>query len=172
MGKIRVYVGIDPGLHGAVAAVDRFSAFRGVWDAPTTIVKRGKKSRTVYEAPLMVHILRSLQEKYEVQLVGMERVNAMPGQGVTSMFSMGHGFGLWEGIISALGLPLELTVPQVWKKKMLAGGKGDDKQASIVRAMQLFPAAAPLLARKKDDGRAEALLIAEFFRRRMKKERS
>jgi crossover junction endodeoxyribonuclease RuvC len=98
-------------------------------------------------------------------VVGLEEVHAMPGQGVTSMFSMGKGSGLWEGIITALGMPLVRIPPQRWKKEMLADGRGKDKQASIVRALELFPEAASHMARKKDEGRAEAILIAEYLRR-------
>jgi len=79
------------------------------------------------------------------------------------MFSMGHGLGLWEGIISALGLPYELVTPQKWKKAILIG-VGDGKGASIVRALQLFPQVAEELHRKKDHGRAEALLLAAYLR--------
>lgn len=81
------------------------------------------------------------------------------------MFNMGKGLGIWLGIIAALGLPSVHITPVVWKKAMLNGGAGQDKGASIVHALRLFPNAADYLTRKKDDGRAEALLIAAFIRR-------
>jgi crossover junction endodeoxyribonuclease RuvC len=159
----KLYIGIDPGLHGAIAALKDHKCI-GLWDTPTTIVKRGKKNHTVYLPASMASILKYLRENYD-PVVGLEEVHAMPGQGVTSMFSMGKGSGLWEGIITALGMPLIRIPPQRWKKEMLADGRGKDKQASIVRALELFPEAAPQLARKKDEGRAEAILIAEYLRR-------
>lgn len=161
----QLYIGIDPGLHGAVAVLQS-NKFIGVWDTPTTIVKRGKKKHTVYLPASMVEVLKRIANDFGSSLtVGLEEVHAMPGQGVTSMFSMGRGSGLWEGIITALGMPLARITPQRWKKEMLADGKGKDKQASIVRVLELFPETAPQLARKRDEGRAEAILIAEYLRR-------
>jgi crossover junction endodeoxyribonuclease RuvC len=97
--------------------------------------------------------------------VGLELVHAMPGQGVTSMFSMGRGVGIWEGILAGLRIPFDTVTPQAWKKLLLGKGAGDDKNASILRAQALIPGAAEYLSRAKDDGRAEAMLIAEYFRR-------
>jgi len=71
---------------------------------------------------------------------------------------------MWEGIIATLGLSLEMPSPQRWKKEMLAD-QGKEKDASRFKAMQLFPTVAGQLNRKKDDGRAEALLMAEYGRR-------
>jgi crossover junction endodeoxyribonuclease RuvC len=167
MKNIRqLYIGIDPGLSGAVAALMDHRPI-GVWDTPTTIVKRGKKTHRVYLPASMVALLKKIPSDYDVirVVVGLEEVHAMPGQGVTSMFSMGKGSGLWEGIVTALGMPLVRIPPQRWKKEMLADSRGKDKQASIVRTLELFPEAAPQLARKKDEGRAEAILIAEYLRR-------
>ena len=96
-------------------------------------------------------------------LVVLEAVHAMPRQGTTSMFSMGRGSGLWEGIIAAFELPLQLVIPRVWKNKMV--GIGADKNASRLKAIDLFPSVAGELSRVKDHGRAEALLMAEFWRR-------
>ncbi len=168
--KSHVFVGIDPGITGAVAAIDNNGNFLNVWDTPSTVVKRGKKYRNVHLPCLMVEILRRITEDYRgVPItVALELVNAMPDQGVVSMFSMGYGLGLWEGIVTALMLPLERVTPVKWKHQMMGGGKGDGKQASIVRALELFPHAADHLMRKKDHGRAEALLIAEYFRRNRK----
>ncbi len=161
-----VYVGIDPGLNGAVAAITSKRRVVGVWDAPTSTVKRGKTNKRVYQPIIMANILRDLMQSTEIQIVGLEFVHAMPGQGVSSMFSMGMGVGMWEGVIAALQMPMEHVTPQRWKKLMLQAGTGDNKQASIIKAQQIFPKAAALyLTRKKDDGRAEAMLIAEYLRR-------
>jgi crossover junction endodeoxyribonuclease RuvC len=88
----------------------------------------------------------------------------MPKQGVASSFSFGQGLGMWQGIIAALGLPLEMPSPQRWKKEMLAD-QGKDKDASRFKAIQLFPTLAVQLSRVKDDGRAEALLMAAYGQR-------
>jgi crossover junction endodeoxyribonuclease RuvC len=80
------------------------------------------------------------------------------------MFTMGRGLGTWEGVLAGLGIPYELVTPQRWKKALM-DGMGKDKDASRLQAIRLFPAIAGQLARKKDDGRADALLIAEYGRR-------
>jgi hypothetical protein len=163
-----VYIGIDPGLDGAVAALDGDGTLIWVWDTPTITVPKAKGHKRMYQPRLMAEILDSYREKYgELRItVGMELVNAMPGQGVTSMFSMGRGVGTWEGIVAALRLPIEYATPQSWKKVMLGTGVGKDKSLSILRAQQLVPASSQFLKLKKHDGRAEAILIAEYFRRK------
>jgi len=81
----------------------------------------------------------------------------MPGQGVTSMLSLGRSVGVIEGVVAAMGIPLTLVIPQRWQKDMLVRG---GKDGSRERAMQLFPMQSELFKRKKDDGRADAALIA------------
>jgi len=81
------------------------------------------------------------------------------------MFSMGEGYGLWKGIISAYHMPLELVTPQAWKKAMM-DGMGKEKDASRLKAIQLFPLSASNLSRKKDHARADTLLIAAYYRRK------
>lgn len=146
-------IGIDPGLGGAVAILGSREAI--VFDTPTITV--GKKRE--YNVPEMADILRCWRPDH----VYIEKVHSMPKQGVASSFNFGKGFGLWLGIVAALGVPYTLVTPQRWKGKMLDGqrrGKGDAR----LRATQLFPELADSLTRVKDDGRAEALLIAAYGR--------
>jgi len=150
-------IGIDPGVTGAVAIISRSGV--GLYDTPTALVKVGKTARTEYMPAEMAALLRGERNAH----VFIEKVGAMPGQGVTSMFGFGKGFGLWLGILSALEIPYTLVTPQAWKKLMMSGMA--DKDAARTRAQQLFPGAAAALSRKKDIGRADALLIAEYGRR-------
>ena len=92
--------------------------------------------------------------------VAIEESQSMPGQGVRSMFTIGLGFGVWLGILAALELPFTRVRPALWKTAI--GLRGKDKEASRLRAQQLFPTAD--LRRKKDHGRAEALLLALYGR--------
>jgi len=92
--------------------------------------------------------------------VVIEEAQAMPGQGTRSMFQTGLGMGIWLGVLAALQLPYRRVRPQIWKK---AFGLGKDKEASRLKAMQLYPGAD--LRRKKDHGRAEALLLAFYGQR-------
>ena len=158
-------LGIDPGLDGAIAALEGDGSLVWVWDTPTLTVAKAKGTKRVYQPAQMTSIFESYIEKYGVTniRVGMELVSAMPGQGVTSMFSMGRGVGTWEGIVAALHLPIEYVTPQVWKKAMLGAGAGKDKSLSILKAQQLVPYSAQFLKLKKHDGRAEAILIARYF---------
>jgi len=92
----------------------------------------------------------------------LEKVHAMPGQGVTSMFSFGEGYGVWQGILAGLQIPFDLVAPQTWKKHTMRDCS-KEKGASMVKALQLYPQADIRL--KKHHGRADALLIAEYLRR-------
>ena len=154
-------IGIDPGLTGAVAILPDGLFF----DTPTASVKKGS-SKKVYLVAEMASFIRSFGDSSDPHShVYIEDVHAMPGQGVSSTFNFGRGFGLWEGIVAALGIPYTLITPQRWQKVMLTGLPGKDKGASRVRAGQLFPQLAGQLNRVKDHGRADALLIAEYGRR-------
>jgi crossover junction endodeoxyribonuclease RuvC len=171
-------MGIDPGKTGALAMRSLDGLWRGV-DCPLvetstktrTNKKTGKKTTTVKKESspiLMAGLIRDVRDaavhKDARLVVFVEKVSAMPGQGVTSMFSFGRNFGQWEGAIAALGCEIHYVTPQRWKKVMLADApKG--KEAARMKALQLFPYLAEELKRKKDNGRAEALLIGEYGRR-------
>ena len=157
-----IFCGIDPGLDGAICILLDIPKLE---DTPTLIVTGGKKKKRVYNVGLMVQIIEGIRRIGRKGLkVGLESVHAMPGQGVTSMFSMGHGLGLWEGILAAKAIPFEMISPQRWKKTLMEG-QGKEKDASRQVAMRLFPSAIPELSLKKHHGRADALLLAEFVRR-------
>lgn len=154
-----IYIGIDPGLDGALAAIDADGKAVSVHDAPTS--RDGGKRR--YLLADMAGILRGFPEIVGARMRAcVERVHSMPKQGVASSFGFGEGFGLWQGLLAGLGIPFDLATPQAWKKSMLAGA-GKEKDAARIRAQQLFPGVE--LHLKKHHGRAEALLIAEYRRR-------
>ncbi len=89
----------------------------------------------------------------------IEQVSAMPKQGVTSSFRFGMGCGLIRGVVIASGIPLSQVVPSKWKKDM---GLDSDAEKSRAMALSYWPACLQL-RRKKDHGRAEALLLARWF---------
>ena len=144
-------IGIDPGISGAIATLTGDSLV-DVVDMPT--MKNGKKQ--MVNAAELAKLLSSYKSNNTV--VYLERVSAMPGQGVSSMFNFGVSFGIIQGITGALQIPMVLVTPQLWKKK--AGLLGKDKDCARTLAQQLYPAAP--LGRKKDCGRADAILIARF----------
>ena len=150
-------IGIDPGLSGALAALDAAGGLRVVDMPALEIVRNGKRKREV-DAALLADAIEDLVGGQPAEVV-VEQVGAMPGQGVSSMFGFGQSFGIVLGVLAALRLPVTRVPPATWSKAM-GVGKGPD--AGRRRASELMPQHASLWARKKDDGRADATLIALF----------
>jgi len=150
-----IILGIDPGLSGALAFYDTEANTIDVIDMPCVELMRNKKLKREVSANMLAEHL----DGRAVAGAFLERVNAMPGQGVSSVFSFGRSAGVVEGVVAACRIPLTLVIPQTWQKVM---NVRDGKDASRERAMQLFPASADLFARKKDDGRSDAALIAVY----------
>jgi len=155
-------VGIDPGLTGAVAVLKPDGSVE-MYDTPTLSVRTSRGVRQVYDVPGMCGVLRGYAGAGLQVHVVIEEAQAMPGQGTRSMFSCGLGMGVWLGILGTLALPYTSVRPGTWKKAVGLGGK--DKEAARLRAQQLFPGAD--LRRKKDHGRAEALLLAWWGQHRV-----
>jgi crossover junction endodeoxyribonuclease RuvC len=144
-------MGIDPGAGGALALLDGDRLIHAA-DMPTIMVKGRAKVMPSGVVDLVVN--------WKPDQIVLEDVAAMPGQGVTSMFSFGRGVGILEGVIAALGYPLVMVRPATWKR---AAGVPADKDAARLMATRLWPDHANLFARKKDDGRAEAALLARWM---------
>ena len=87
----------------------------------------------------------------------VERVGAMPGQGVSGVFAFGKCYGIVLGILAALEIPVTLVSAAKWKKALSVPAS---KDGARLRASQLMPQHAAQWARVKDHGRAEAALIA------------
>ena len=148
-----VSIGIDPGKTGAIAVMD---------DDGILCLEQFNVDKYV---DVLSYVVQSTSAK-DIK-VCLERVGAMPGQGVVSMFNFGHNLGVIEGILSALRIPYQLVPPQTWKKEFSLTG---DKAKSIEVCKKLFPwvdLRATERSRKPSDGLAEALLMAEYARRRM-----
>lgn len=164
------YIGIDPGVSGALCVLDGDTKDVQFFDTPTLQIKSGKKTRNVQDPHTIVSILQVVSANEDV-IVTIEKVQAMPGRdeqgeasrsmGATSAFNFGFGFGMWIGIITALCLPMQQVHPMTWKKSVMMG-MGKEKDASRQKAMQLYPKAAKDLQLKKHHGRADALLIAHW----------
>lgn len=146
-----MFIGIDPGNTGALAALYPSGTVE-VHDMPT--MANGKKQQV--NAAAVAEILSEWSRRGS--LVVVEKVAAMPGQGVTSMFNFGMGYGVIQGVVAATGLPMRLVTPQSWKKPF--GLIGKDKDMARTIAQQLYPNES--LSRKKDIGRADAILIATY----------
>ena len=152
-------VGIDPGLSGAIACIID-GQLLDVEDMPTFSEQRGRKTVRTVNAAEVASILRGFASaNLETPHVIIERVHAMPGQGVTSMFSMGDGYGVLRGVVATLGYPVTFVEPRQWKKAM---GLTADKGGSRRLATERWPQCSDLFKRVKDDGRAEAALLAAW----------
>lgn len=148
-------VGIDPGARGALAFLSDDGHLVDVLDMPAVEVKTGGKLRTRI-APQAVALLIDARRPVHAYV---ERVGAMPGQGVSSSFTFGYAAGVLEGVLSALGIAVSFIAPAVWKRALkLPADKGNARQM----AMQLWPARSADFTRVRDDGRAEAALIAHW----------
>lgn len=142
------YIGIDPGKKGGFAVIADDIAITLPWDDKKFINE-------------MACIRR------EPCIVCLEHVGAMPKQGVTSMFNFGVSFGFIQGVLAACGIPFELVRPQKWKKEFSIS----EKNESIAVCQRLFPNVSLLpteRSRVPSDGMAEALLMAEYARRKLR----
>ncbi len=150
--KPRLYAGIDPGVLGAVGLVREDGGFHAVHDMPTLTTTTGRRQ---IDFAALATILRD----HAPAFVLVERVGSRPGEGAVGAFAFGLSYGGILGTLGALALPHDVVQPASWKRR--AGiPPGAPKAASIAQALRLLPDAASHLARKKDDGRAEALLLA------------
>ena len=146
----RAWVGVDPGKAGCAALVDQngeieLHDFQGV--------------------TLAAECLRDSRSRYRLELVALEAVHGFKGQGVSSTFAFGRNAGAWEGLLAGLGIPFVLVKPQAWQKGLFAKADGkDSKTQSLSVARRLYPDAD--LSLKRHHNRSDALLLADYARRR------
>ena len=146
-------IGIDPGCSGALIVLRADGSVADHLCMP--VVKVGTKTRVNG-----AHVAAFLREYASGAHAYLEQVGAMPGQGVSSMFTFGHAAGVVEGILQGMGIPYTLVTPQAWKKR--AGLIGQDKDAARSRAIQLYPGLRVLDLKAKGQAVADAILIAKF----------
>jgi crossover junction endodeoxyribonuclease RuvC len=150
-----IVIAIDPGLSGALA-VFTDDLLVAVIDTPTHSLTRNNKTKRQISASGLAAIFR----EYKPVHVVVEKVSAMPGQGVTSMFSFGRSLGVIEGILAAFEYPATYVPATTWTKGI---GRRLGKDGSRARACELYPSHQKSFARVKDDGRADAVLIGAWY---------
>ena len=160
-------IGIDPGISGAVCFF-KDGKIIDVIEMPS--MAEGKKNKKqVNGNQLFNEINFRLNEiSKDETCVVVEHVTAMPGQGVTSMFNFGQSFGVIKGICSAMELPIFYVRPAKWKKHFNL--INSEKDASRTKVIEMFPRISNKLSRKKDNNKADAILIASFFFETYKKD--
>jgi crossover junction endodeoxyribonuclease RuvC len=157
------YIGIDPGLSGGIASIENDGEVHTV---PMPIMGSGK-DRAIDCVELVEWIIGPFSNQQPIMVV-VEKVHAMPSQGVTSTFTFGKGYGMILGALAACRLPHMLVTPQAWKKAILSGVGAKDKKAAIQWCAQAYPQAnllATARSRVPHDGIADALCMAEYGRR-------
>ena len=137
-------IGIDPGLSGGIAILDD-NKVKDLFDMP--VMSDGKKNKRQLNSAFLVKLIKDNIKDLENTIMVVEQVNAMPGQGVTSMFNFGQSFGAIKGICAALGLPIFFVRPARWKKYFEL--INSSKDASRTKAIEMYPSFSEQLSKKK-----------------------
>jgi hypothetical protein len=165
------YIGIDNGKDGAVVVLDEDGRIVNKYKTPLlrASVRGGRKlGRDEYDIVGMRDVLISTRSD---SFAFIEKAQALPSKlgGVSANYQRGLSFGLWQGLLVALGIGYEVVTPQAWQKAMLAGiNASDTKQAAAMAARRIWPRESwrkSDRSEKIDDGFVDAALIAEFGRR-------
>lgn len=146
-----LFIGIDPGKSGGIAYIDTENDISGTMP---------------YGDTALIDLCRDIRSASKA-VCCLEKVGAMPGQGVVSMFSFGKSVGYIKGVLEAFRIPYQEITPQKWKREF---GLSSDKVASAEVCSRLFPNTSLLATakcKKPHDGMAEALLMAEYARRKL-----
>jgi hypothetical protein len=143
----------DPGGSGAIAFL--FKGYPRTISAEDTSIVAGE-----IDAATLADRITAMRP----DLFIIERVGAMPKQGISSTFKFGKAYGVVIGVVAALKIPVHFVAPSVWKRHF---GLSSDKEQCRGRALQYWPERAELFARKRDHHRAEAALLARFAAERI-----
>ena len=151
-------IGIDPGLSGGIAILDDKKVIE-LFDMP--VMPDGKKNKRQLNSALLVKLIKDNIKNLEDTVMVVEQVNAMPGQGVTSMFNFGQTFGAIKGICAAIGLPIFFVRPAKWKKYFEL--INSSKDSSRTKVIEMYPSISEQLSKKKDVNKSDAILIARYY---------
>lgn len=149
------FLGLDPGISGGFGILDKDGSI--IIAEPMPLMRSPVYGKDMVNALNLYDLIKANIGDGLVK-AAIERVSAMPKQGVTSSFNFGVSYGLALGVIGCLQISHEFVLPRKWKGDM---GLSSDKEASLGMAMRKWP---KLKLKKKDDGIAESLLIAEWLR--------
>jgi crossover junction endodeoxyribonuclease RuvC len=150
-----IILGVDIGLGGAIALLTETGELVDAFDMPV-LADGPAKRRTVNPA-----LFAELVFKAHASRAFVEHVGPRPGEGAVGAFAFGRCRGLVEGVMGAAGIPATHIAPAAWKRAVgLPPGRDGAKDAARSEAIRRWPGKAGLFARKRDDGRADAALIA------------
>ena len=158
------FIGIDPGLQGGIAIINDYPEIVDSLKMP--IISQGKKKVYNHLALRQFFVRFEASHYYAI----LEQQQPMPKQGVTSMFSIGYGFGALKQCLVDFAIPHEVVRAQVWQKEFgISGRKGNTKAQALQICQDLFPSTnllATKRSKKPHEGIVDALLISEYARRR------
>ena len=159
-----LFIGIDPGATGAIAVIDQMQQIKLLQDWPGDEVLASDIVRDLVMPYADLDNIECLFDNLSLKFKAtIERVHSMPGQGVRSMFSFGTNYGIWRGILASFQIPFLNPTPQAWQKGILSK---QDALPKMAAAGRMFPRAVLTGPRGgHKDGRADALLIADYCRR-------
>jgi crossover junction endodeoxyribonuclease RuvC len=146
-------LGIDIGVTGGIAVLSAAGELIEVHQMPC--LADGHAGRRAVNGPLLASIVFASHATRAF----VEHVSTRPGEGAVGAFAFGRFRGVIEGVLAAAGVRCQFLTPACWKRAV-GLPPGRDKDASRAAASQRWPAKAELFSRKKDDGVAEACLIA------------
>lgn len=170
-----IYIGIDPGINGAAAALQPadHEGEEFIIDAIDLPTMDDGTKRQINELALANWIGRVAPTGHARAFI--ENVRAMPSlpgkdaqrrtMGAASSFRFGLAAGQIRATIRMCGLPVEFVEAASWKKWFNL--RGADKESSRELALQLWPGSSYLMKRKMDHQRAEAMLLAKYGARPM-----
>ncbi|KAL0459112.1 UNVERIFIED_CONTAM: Holliday junction resolvase MOC1, chloroplastic [Sesamum latifolium] len=153
-------IGVDPDLSGALAVLKPDNSPQ-VYDSPHLKVLVGKRIRKRLDVKSIVQLLQRIDAPTGTT-VYIEQSTPYPQDGKQGWWSGGFGYGLWIGILVASGYSVVPVPSLLWKNEFKLAGNRSSKDDSRELATTLFPSMSSMLKRKKDHGRAEALLIAAY----------
>ena len=145
------FIGIDPGKLGSVSVLE--DGYVEVYPTPLF--------EDEYDATGMFDLLNRFKEDSSCLI---ERAQAMPKQGVVSMFTFGKGYGMWLMALAATKIPYQVVHSRTWTKVMLDGAPGDGKERAYLVARRMFPNWLP--TKKKEWEYADSILLAEYGKRK------
>ena len=140
-------MGCDPGLSGAIS-----------FYYPEHQMQIACYDMPVDTNGVDAYALAKIVRQFMPDVAFVERVHSMPKQGVSSTFTFGEAYGTAKGVFAAIGIQIKLVSPRVWKGEFELS---KDKNESLEMARMLWPDCAHF-TRKKDNGRAEAALLAMY----------
>jgi crossover junction endodeoxyribonuclease RuvC len=156
--SVKRILGVDIGLSGALAVIDENGTLLAVEDMPA--LADGTAKRRTINSILLAAILREHAPPGKpIKHAYIEFVSARPGEGAVGAFAFGRCRGIVEGVCGALSIPVSFITPASWKRAV-GLPPGVDKDRSRSMAIARWPSHAEYFKRVKDDGRADAALIA------------